>query len=84
MKFAVRYLKNTYYPLNVPETIKLEDGQMVIVRTEKGEEALKVFIVNSEIEQIWNNSKHKPEPLPVIRTLSQRDLQTLEDIKKKR
>ena len=26
MKFAVRYLKNTFYPLNVPETIKLEDG----------------------------------------------------------
>ena len=47
MKFAVRYLKNTFYPLNVPETIKLEDGQMVVVRTEKGEEALKVFIVNS-------------------------------------
>ena len=44
MKFAVRYLKNTYYPLNVPENIKLEDGQMVIVRTEKGEEALKVFL----------------------------------------
>ena len=47
----------------------LKIGQMVVVRTEKGEEALKVFIVNSEIEQIWNNSKHKPEPLPVIRTL---------------
>lgn len=82
MKFAVRYLKNTYYPLNVPEAIKLEDGQMVIVRTEKGEEALKVFLVNSEIERIWNNAKNKPEPLPVLRTLSQRDLQTLEDIKK--
>lgn len=82
MKFAVRYLKNTFYPLNVPDTMKLEDGQMVIVRTEKGEEALKVFIVNSQIEQIWANSKHKPEPLPVIRTLSQRDLQTLENIKK--
>lgn len=82
MKFAVRYLKNTFYPLNVPDTMKLEDGQMVIVRTEKGEEALKVFIVNSEIEKIWSNSKHKPEALPVIRTLSQRDLQTLENIKK--
>ena len=82
MKFAVRYLKNTFYPLNVPETIKLEDGQMVVVRTEKGEEALKVFIVNSEIEKLWENSKNKPEPLPVIRTLSQRDLQTLEDIKR--
>ena len=82
MKFAVRYLKNTFYPLNVPETIHLEDGQMVVVRTEKGEEALKVFIVNSEIEKLWENSKNKPESLPVIRTLSQRDLQTLEDIKK--
>ena len=51
MKFAVRYLKNTYYPLNVPETIKLQDGQMVVVRTEKGEEALKVFLVNSVIEK---------------------------------
>ncbi len=82
MKFAVRYLKNTYYPLIVPETIDLQDGQMVIVRTEKGEEALKAFIVNSQIEQIWENSKNKPEPLTVIRVLSQRDLQTLDDIKK--
>ena len=82
MKFAVRYLKNTFYPLNVPETIHLEDGQMVVVRTEKGEEALKVFIVNSEIKKLWENAKNKPEPLPVIRPLSQRDLQTLEDIKK--
>ena len=82
MKFAVKYLKNTFYPLNVPDNIKLEDGQMVIVRTEKGEEALKVFLVNSEIEKIWNNSKTKPEPLPLIRILSQKDLQTLEQIKK--
>ncbi|MBE7713155.1 MAG: stage 0 sporulation protein [Cyanobacteria bacterium SIG26] len=82
MKFAVRYLKNTYYPLNVPDTIKLEPDQMVIVRTEKGEEALKVFIVNSQIEQLWENAKNKPEALSVIRVLSQRDLQTLDDIKK--
>lgn len=81
-KFAVRYLKNTFYPVNVPDTIKLEDGQMVIVRTEKGEEALKVFTVNHEIAKIWDESKSKPEPLPVIRVLSQRDLQTLDDIKK--
>lgn len=82
MKFAVRYLKNTFYPLNVPETMNLSDGQMVIVRTEKGEEALKVFLVNSEVEKLWEKSKNKPEPLPVIRTLSHKDLQTLEEIKK--
>ena len=82
MKFAVKYLKNTFYPLDVPETVNLHDGQMVLVRTDKGEEALKAFIVNSNVEEFWENSKSKPESLKVIRTLSQRDLQTLDDIKK--
>ena len=82
MKFAVRYLKNTFYPINVPESVHLEDVQMVIVRTEKGEEALKAFLVNSQVEKIWECSKRKPEPLPFVRVLSQRDLQTLDKIKK--
>ena len=82
MKFAVKYLKNMIYPLNVPESIHLTDGQMVLVRTEKGEEALKAFLVNSKIAQAWEKSSEKPEALTVIRTLSQRDLQTLDDIKK--
>lgn len=82
MKYAVKYLKNTFYPLEVPETLHIEDGQMVLVRTEKGEEALKAFIVNSKISELWEKSISKPEPLTVIRTLSQRDLQTLEDIKR--
>lgn len=82
MKFAVRYLKNTFYPINVPESVHLEDGQMVIVRTEKGEEALKAFLVNSQVEKIWEYSKRKPEQLPFVRVLSQRDLQTLDEIKK--
>ncbi len=82
MKYAVKYLKNTFYPLDVPDTIHIEDGQMVLVRTEKGEEALKAFVVNSQISKLWEKSDNKPEPFPVIRTLSQRDLQTLEEIKK--
>lgn len=80
MKFAVKYLKNMIYPLNVPESIHLTDGQMVLVRTDKGEEALKAFMVNSEVSKQWE--KEQPETLTVIRTLSQRDLQTLDDIKK--
>jgi len=82
MKYAVRYLKNTFYPLNVPDDMELQDGQMVIVRTEKGEEALKVFRVNSQIEEIWENATTKPEPLPLIKIMTQRDLKTLDDIKK--
>lgn len=82
MKYAVKYLKNTFYPLDVPDTIHIEDGQMVLVRTEKGEEALKAFVVNSQISKLWEKSDNKPKPFPVIRTLSQRDLQTLKEIKK--
>lgn len=82
MKYAVRYLKNTFYPLNVPEGIHIEEGQLVIVRTEKGEEALKVELVNPKIAKIWEHSKNKPTPLNLERICSQRDLQTLDDIKK--
>lgn len=82
MKYAVRYLKNTFYPLNVPEGIHIDEGQLVIVRTEKGEEALKVELVNAKIAKIWEHSKNKPALLTVERVCSQRDLQTLDDIKK--
>ncbi len=82
MKYAVRYLKNTFYPLDVADDFQLNDGQMVIVRTEKGEEALKVFVVNSQIKEIWDKSEQKPEPLPLLKVMNQRDLQTLDEIKK--
>lgn len=80
MKYAVRLIKNTFHPLQVPESLTIEHGQMILVRTEKGEEALKVFAVNSEISEQWE--KFQPEALPVIRILSQRDMQTLDEIKK--
>lgn len=82
MKYAVRLIKNTFHPLQVPDSLEIEHGQMILVRTEKGEEALKVFAVNSEISKTWEEAKTKPEALPVIRILSQRDLQTLDEIKK--
>jgi cell fate regulator YaaT (PSP1 superfamily) len=82
MKYAVRYLKNTFYPLDVADNFQLSDGQMVIVRTEKGEEALKVFVINSKIKEIWEKSKQKPQALPLLKVMNQRDLQTLEEIKK--
>lgn len=80
MKYAVRLIKNTFHPLQVPDSLTIEHGQMILVRTEKGEEALKAFVVNTEISQQWE--KFKPEALPAIRVLSQRDLQTLDEIKK--
>lgn len=80
MKYAVRSIKNTFHPLQVPESLTIEHGQMILVRTDKGEEAMKAIAVNSEVSQQWE--KFKPEALTALRTLSQRDLQTLDDIKK--
>lgn len=80
MNYAVRLVKNTFHPLQVPDFVTIEHGQMVLVRTEKGEEALKVFAVNSEISAQWE--KFRPETLPLIRPLSQKDLETLNEIKK--
>ena len=50
IKYAVYYLKNCFNPVKVPDNIRLEHGQMILVRTEKGEEALKVTLVNDEIK----------------------------------
>lgn len=80
MKYAVRLIKNTFHPLQIPDSLTIEANQMILVRTEKGEEALKALAVNSEIAKHWE--QFKPEALHVIRTLSQRDLQTLDEIKK--
>ncbi len=81
-KFAVRYLKNMFYPLDVPSNVELHCGDMVLVRTEKGEEALKAICVNEKIAEIWEKNKQKPDAFPVIRVLGERDKKTLEEIKK--
>ena len=82
MKYAVKYLKNTFHPIAVPDNIKVEEGQMVLVRTEKGEEALKVELVNSKVAEQWAASNVEPQAFPVIRVMNQHDLQVLDEIKK--
>ena len=82
IKYAVHYLKNTFVPLNCPENINLDDGQMVLVRTEKGEEALKAFLVNSEVAKLFENSDKTPTPFEFIRIMTQEDMMMLEDLKK--
>src|SRR5574344_75156 len=78
-KYAVRLIKNTYHPLSVPDGIELKSGQMVLVRTEKGEEAVKVFIACHKVISQWE--KTKPETLKLIRPMNDKDLETLNSIK---
>ena len=78
IKYAVNLIKNTFHPLQVPETAQVEHGQLVLVRTEKGEEVAKVFVVNQQIACAWK--KNMPEALPLIRVLSTKDKEALAEL----
>ena len=80
MKFAVRIIKNTFHPLKVADNANIKHGQYVLVKTDKGEEVFKVFLVNEEIQKIWE--KHQPESLSVIRMMTNEDMKTYEEQKK--
>lgn len=81
MKFAVRIIKNTFYPVTYEPVLEkwIEHGKIGLVITEKGEEAFKLFKVNDEIMAHWE--KFKPEPLKLIRVLTEDDLKTLAENK---
>lgn len=78
IKFAVNLIKNSFHPLQVPDSANVEHGQLVLVRTEKGEEVAKVFAVSSCISKAWE--KNMPEALPLIRVLGQKDKEALAEL----
>ena len=82
IKYAVKYLKNTFVPLNCPDNVNLDDGALVLVRTEKGEEALKAFLVNKEVAKRFEDSKKTPAPFEFIRVMTQEDMMVLDELKK--
>jgi cell fate regulator YaaT (PSP1 superfamily) len=84
IKYAVKYLKNCFVPLtgineNNSQNI---DGKLILARTEKGEEVLKAFIVNSDIAKLFENSPKTPQAFEFIRVMTQEDMMIYEDIKK--
>ncbi len=79
-KFAVKLLKNQYFPVQIPESVNVQHGDYVIIRTEKGDECAKIFAVSPQISAIWD--KHKPEILPLIKVLNNEELKILDEIKK--
>lgn len=69
---AVKLVKNKQYPLDVPENITVKDGDMVIVLTDKGEEAAKAFLLPPQVESIF---KRKKVPLlQLVRVMTEEDL----------
>jgi len=82
MQYAVKYLKNVIVPLkNVPEGTDI-NNELVLVRTEKGEEVLKAFFVCPKIAKLFEESNKTPEPFEFIRKMSQEDMMIYEEIQK--
>ena len=79
MKFAIRVIKNQFHPLKVAQNANIKHGQYVLVRTDKGEEVFQVFLVNSCVQKQWE--KHQPEPLSVVRIMTEEDMKTYEEQK---
>ncbi len=80
MKFAVRIIKNQFRPLKVSNDANIKEGSYVLVKTDKGDEVFRVFIVNSQIRRQWE--KHKPEALSLVRILTEEDLETYKEQKR--
>ena len=77
MKFAVRLIKNVYHPVKVPEGAKIKDGQVVIVRTERGEEIHRIFLVNDEVAERFR--KQNIEPLTLVKLADANDMETYKE-----
>lgn len=82
IKYAVKYLKNTFIPLIGANELDNLDGKLILVRTDKGEEVLKAFLVNSKIAEKFEESSKTPEPFDFLRVMTQEDMMIYEDIKK--
>ena len=78
--FAVKLIKNKQYPLEIPEGVEVKHNDMVLVLTEKGEEAARAYILPSQTASIL--IRKKVPSIPLIRVMSDDDLTEYENIKK--
>lgn len=76
-EYGIRLQKNLFHPLTLARSAKVFHNQMIIVRTEKGEELGKAQKIPSSIIEHWKEKV--PEPVPVVRIASQRDLDNYKD-----
>lgn len=78
--FEVKTAKDVSYPLRIPDGIVVKQDDLVLVKTERGEEALRAYVVPTCVCKI--KEKHKPETLTVIRVLTEEDKVVLADLER--
>ena len=75
---AVRLLKNRINPLSIPEGMTVNHGDMVLVKTDKGEEVATAFYVHSKIASIIEKSK--TPSVPLVRVMTDEDKAVYKEI----
>lgn len=78
--FAVKLVKNKQYPIEIPEGVTVNHGDMVLVLTEKGEEVAKAYLVPAQVESILR--RKKVPSVPFLRVMTQDDLREYAEIEK--
>ena len=77
---VVRLIKNKLVPLDIPENAVVNNGDMVIILTDKGEEVAKAELAPPPVAA---SLKQKKIPgVPYVRTMTEEDLTVYEEIKK--
>ena len=74
----VELLKNRQYPLEIPENVTVKHNDMVIVLTQKGEEAAKAIKVPPQIASIL--TRKKVPTVPCLRVMTKEDLDSYKEI----
>lgn len=77
--FAVKLIKNKQYPLDIPENITVNHGDMVIVLTEKGEEVAQAYLVPPQVASVL--VRKKVPAIQLVRVMTKEDLDAYEEIK---
>ena len=80
-KYGVRLLKNRFYPVSVPEDVDVKHGQLILINTEKGQEAAKAERISSCVINKWGNDL--PEALSFVRIITEVDKTRVEEIGRK-
>ncbi len=78
--FAVKLIRNKQCPIDVPEGTQIKHGDMVLVLTDKGEEAAQVYLVPPQVESILK--RKKVPSIPFLRVMTEDDIKEYENIKK--
>jgi len=70
--FAVKLIKNKQYPLEIPEGTVVKHGDMVLVLTDKGEEAARAIQIPPQVESIL--IRKKVPSIKLVRVMTPEDI----------